>query len=166
VEGKVPHKDREERKRYMSQYRGKNAEFVKKLQTEYLRTHRAEARASSTEWRRLLSFQVKTYLGSRCACCGECEMEFLVVDHINNDGSEEARTSRGGRNNFYYYMEIRKAFESGDQEVINGVKARFQLLCWNCNASKHYGGGVCVHARVDTAKHPAYPYVNLIPVGC
>ena len=29
------------------------------------------------------------HYGDRCSCCGESEIKFLAIDHINNDGAEQ-----------------------------------------------------------------------------
>jgi len=74
---------------------------------------------------------LKAY-GSKCACCGEIQPEFLAVDHINNDGAEHRRTVGTG-----LYQWLRK----------NGFpKEVFQLLCHNCNFAKAKYG-VCPHQK-------------------
>lgn len=67
----------------------------------------------------------------RCACCGESEPAFLVLDHVNGGGNAERRIY--GRN-FYRSLRLRD-YPSG-----------FQVLCWNCNAAKQYQG-MCPHER-------------------
>ena len=32
-----------------------------------------------------------------------------------------------------------------------GYPAGYQVLCFNCNSSKHFGGGVCAHVRSRAA---------------
>ncbi len=76
--------------------------------------------------------EVLEQLGGCCACCGENQLEFLTVDHINEDGAEHRR--RVGRDICTY---LRK----------HDYPPGFQVLCLNCNRSKHFGGGVCAHCR-------------------
>lgn len=67
----------------------------------------------------------------RCACCGEGAKEFLVIDHINNDGSKHRRTFKGARQ-IYQWLKN------------NSYPDGFQVLCHNCNFAKsHYPG--CPH---------------------
>lgn len=69
----------------------------------------------------------------KCACCGELEIKFLGIDHINGCGTER-----------------RKKEPSGSPMIIF-LKARnypegYQILCHNCNMAKgHYGQ--CPHSE-------------------
>lgn len=80
----------------------------------------------------------EAYGGAVCACCGERHMEFLSVDHVNNDGAKHRKEmgwkdgTGGGGGNIYGYLKTRN-FPSG-----------FRVLCMNCNFA--YGhGGTCPH---------------------
>jgi len=64
---------------------------------------------------------VVEYYGGKCACCGETNLWFLTVDHINNDGYKLGR----GRNGCKMEDIIRKGFPDD-----------LQLLCYNCNCAK------------------------------
>lgn len=74
------------------------------------------------------------FLGGKCACCPENRPLRLTVDHVHDNGGKDG-LPRGG-------VDLYK-------KILNGValKSDFQLLCWNCNFSKHLGGGQCVHQR-------------------
>jgi hypothetical protein len=61
------------------------------------------------------------HYGGKCACCGESNIWFLTLDHINNDGYKEGR----GRNNCKMEQIIRRGFPDD-----------LQLLCYNCNCGK------------------------------
>lgn len=77
----------------------------------------------------------EAYGGAHCACCGEKELMFLTIDHVNNDGAEHRRSlgwKRGGRS-------------MGAWLRANGFPPGFQVLCINCNFGKHRNGGVCPH---------------------
>lgn len=73
--------------------------------------------------------------GGKCACCGESEMAFLSIDHVNNDGAEMRRDGvhSSGGTAFYQWL------------VKSGFPPGFQVLCMNCNVGKHRNGGVCPH---------------------
>jgi hypothetical protein len=75
-------------------------------------------------------------LGGTCRCCGINEWHKLVVDHMQNNGSTlRADGQRTG-------MSLMTAILRGDLD-----KSDYQLLCWNCNHSKHRGHGLCIHQR-------------------
>ncbi len=69
-----------------------------------------------------------------CACCGETHIEFLCLDHINNDGNIERKKlgSQGSGTNFYAYLKKRNYPEG------------YQVLCFNCNCAKAFYGK-CPH---------------------
>lgn len=75
-------------------------------------------------------------IGTCCACCGVSEWQNLTLDHIKNDGSE--RRLNGERSG----IDILTAIHNGLIPKID-----FQILCWNCNYSKHQGSGLCIHER-------------------
>lgn len=96
---------------------------------------------------RKVDLEVKGFLGGKCTCCGEKESDFLSVDHIRNDGAGARRNKNGTRNKYVYGAEIRNAFKSEDSDRIGRITGKYGLLCRNCNSSKHYGKGTCVHQR-------------------
>jgi hypothetical protein len=63
----------------------------------------------------------------KCACCGETEIKFLSIDHIDGGGLKHLREI-GGRGRLPAWI-IKNNFPNG-----------FQILCHNCNFAKgHYG---------------------------
>lgn len=70
--------------------------------------------------------------GPVCACCGETELRFLTLDHINGGGNIERRTSIPSS---ALYRRLRD----------RGYPPGFQVLCFNCNSGRHFNGGVCPH---------------------
>lgn len=83
-----------------------------------------------------LKNEVMNAYGGACACCGETELEFLTIDHINNDGAKQRRDNPKIHGGGALYRWLRK------QDWPSG----FQCLCMNCNWSKRLGG-VCIHQR-------------------
>ncbi|MDV3278263.1 MAG: hypothetical protein LYZ69_07340 [Nitrososphaerales archaeon] len=71
-----------------------------------------------------------------CVCCGESEIDFLTLDHVNNDGGKVRRQLFGRPNTggVPYYRWVLK----------NGFPSNLQTLCYNCNCSKGKHGE-CVH---------------------
>lgn len=81
---------------------------------------------------------IKAY-GSVCACCGEPDVRFLTVDHIDNNGAAHRQENKLNTGVRTYYFLIRNNFPKD-----------FQLLCWNCNCGKQHNGGVCPHKQPKT----------------
>ena len=77
--------------------------------------------------------EVIEHYGGKCACCGEDELSFLTLDHINGGGSKH-RKSVGGGKDFYVAMK-RQGYPDG-----------LQVLCANCHLSKTVLGQ-CIHKQ-------------------
>lgn len=90
-------------------------------------THEQSYRA-----RALLRQQAIQAYGAVCACCGEKELVFLNLDHVNGDGAAHRRVVGTGRE-FHQWLKVR-----------GYPKKEFQLLCANCNTGK-YRMGICPH---------------------
>lgn len=69
-----------------------------------------------------------------CACCGESTIEFLSIDHVNNDGNVERRKLGAGGRGLPLYIRIVNA----------GWPSAYQVLCFNCNLAKGFFGA-CPH---------------------
>lgn len=82
-------------------------------------------------WRRLVEEVISAY-GGKCACCGEDEHGFLLIDHVANDGAEH-RKAIGCGSKIYGWAKRNKYPDN------------LQVLCSNCNYSKMKNGGVCIH---------------------
>ena len=70
--------------------------------------------------------------GSRCVCCGEDNLGFLSIDHINGGGRAHRKEVGGG---VQLWRLIIKA----------GFPVDYQLLCYNCNLGRYHNGGICPH---------------------
>jgi hypothetical protein len=75
--------------------------------------------------------------GGKCACCGESEIEFLTIDHVNNDGNIHRKKFKGI--SIYQWLK-------NNNYPTDGI----QLLCWNCNCAKAKFGS-CPHQRNKNA---------------
>lgn len=66
--------------------------------------------------------------GGVCQCCSESILEFLTLDHINNDGNAHRKTLRGvGSGGVLYSMLERQGWPKG-----------YMTLCMNCNWARHW----------------------------
>lgn len=92
-----------------------------------------------------LKLEVFNYYGGPiCKCCGETHMEFLSIDHVNNDGASHRRTLKGGGCGEKLYDWLKR----------NKYPPGYQVLCMNCNFAKgHFG--VCPH-ETEKANQPSY----------
>jgi hypothetical protein len=59
-----------------------------------------------------------------CSCCGENEINFLTIDHINGGGTQHRK--KIGISSYEFYKWI----------VKNNYPKEFQVLCYNCNCAK------------------------------
>ena len=85
--------------------------------------------------------------GGKCECCGENQLIYLSVDHINCDGAEHRRELKKSGTKFYEWL------------VANDYPTGFRVLCMNCNtALGMYGYCPHHHARPQPApKKEALP---------
>ena len=82
-----------------------------------------------------------------CQCCGEPDIRFLQVDHIDNDGAQHRKAVAG--TSLYQWLRT------------NHYPPGFQILCASCNIGKSLNNGVCPHqddsypttARVDKERY-------------
>lgn len=70
--------------------------------------------------------------GGCCVCCGETDLRFLTIDHINGRGSDKRMGEK------LYIALKRQGFP----------KDNIQVLCWNCNSTKGLYG-TCPHKEVS-----------------
>ncbi len=67
--------------------------------------------------------------GNHCVCCGETDLDFLTLDHRENDGGQLRRFRS----------------QSYTRIIFDGFPNYLQVLCWNCNMGKSAHKGVCPH---------------------
>jgi len=87
----------------------------------------------SKERGRLMKETVVRHFGGKCACCGESDIGFLTIDHVNNDGGKHRKEI--GKAGLYMWL-IRHNFPATYE---------LQVLCFNCNFGKNHNGGICPH---------------------
>lgn len=87
-----------------------------------------------------LKIEVLTHYGNSklaCVCCGETELSFLTIDHINNDGAEYRKLVGKAGKMFYLWLKQ------------NNYPKGVQTLCWNCQWGKRLCG-TCPHKKVKS----------------
>jgi len=96
-------------------------------------THRVQARERSKKDREEFKKLIYDHYGGECACCGETEIRFMTVDHVENDGADHRRKLFGKNTGTVHRWLVKNKFPPG-----------FQMLCFNCNAAKQFFGQ-CPH---------------------
>jgi len=139
-------------------YREAHREELRIKSHKYFEAYRGQSRENGRKWRKLHPERVRelkrkyreadptighrrrqalkiavleAYGGPVCACCGEMDMRFLTIDHVNNDGAQHKKVI--GKGSLYAWLKK------------NGYPEGFQVLCWNCNCGRHHNGGICPH---------------------
>jgi hypothetical protein len=76
-----------------------------------------------------------------CVCCGEKQINFLTIDHVKDNGSEDREAGLFGR---ILYRRLKKL----------GFPEGYQTLCFNCNWGKRLGKGFCPHHPEKDLRNP------------
>lgn len=80
----------------------------------------------------------EAYGGILCACCMvPKQIEFLTLDHVNNDGAQERKIKRRTGKTLYLWLRTRNFPD----------KEKYQVLCWDCNGAKGIYG-ICPHQTI------------------
>ena len=110
-------------------------QYIERARVWYMNNKERATERNKAYYHRVRLETLRRYGGNppSCACCGETEMDFLAVDHINGGGNEHRKSIGSG----CLYWWIRR----------NGFPDGFQILCHNCNQSKGYYG-ICPHQRI------------------
>jgi hypothetical protein len=133
------------RAKYKASEKGKQSikEYSKKVsesgeRAEYLLAYhlRPEAKVKSEESRKRRQVEMYRQLfniyGKKCVCCGESNLNFLTIDHINGDGAAHRKETSS------HTVEV--AVKEADP-------SKYRILCFNCNCGRQYRGvdGQCPH---------------------
>ena len=129
----MPYAKREDEIAHGRRYRQRNKERIVAKRREYNRRNRERIAVHDRERRQVLRAQMVEAYGGRCACCGETELAFLTLDHIEGGGTKD-RKGPGGTEGLYRRLK-RAGWPNG-----------YQVLCANCNMAKEAPKG-CPHRR-------------------
>lgn len=109
-------------------WRGQPVKSLEQSRADKLAWQRNYNQVRHREFKR----QVFEAYGNDCSCCGESELKFLSVDHVNGGGGEHRRAVGGGT---AVLAEI----------VRRNFPEEFTVLCFNCNLGRQWNGGICPH---------------------
>ncbi len=92
-------------------------------------------------YRKRIRMQVLEHYGIKCACCGETEVVFLTLDHLQGGGGLHRKTTNGSLG---VYREI----------IQQNFPPQYRILCMNCNWAMRLGHK-CPHqakAAIESTK--------------
>ncbi len=115
---------------------GYEAAAAKKVRSKWTPEKRQAALEYQHAWKARLHEEVYGAYGGKCACCGETEPKFFMIDHVNGDGAAHRR-SIGVCAGFKFYLRLRREGFPKDPAL--------QILCTNCSLAKERGG--CPHVE-------------------
>lgn len=111
----------------------KTCSLCRERAVDYYTRNKSRCLATASRTCLKLRSQIYEAYGNKCACCGESEVLFMQVDHVNNDG--EAHRKLRGESVVQIYRDVIKS----------GFSPDYQLLCANCNHGKMRNKGICPH---------------------
>ena len=124
----------------------KKANICKSCKSDYKRGWKLKKgkeyhKKQNRKWKQKIKTTVMNLYGKKCACCGETNLGFLTMDHINNDGKGERKVFGSG---YGMYVHMRDLFYKDKNKALS----KYQILCWNCNVGKQHNNGVCPHVSM------------------
>lgn len=126
-------------------FKRKGCEICLKEKSKKTCSYSKNNRKKINQYNLLIKHHVLEKYGGKCNCCGENEVLFLTIDHINNDGNIE-RNGIDNYNTISFYLKLKK------EEIRNDL----QVLCWNCNMGKRINFGICPHIEVKKKLETKY----------
>jgi len=121
--------------RFKSYYQENIERFRKKGNEQYHRNKKRISELRKINRQKIREETISHYSNGlkKCACCGEKEIKFLAIDHMDNNGAKH-RKELGGRGGEVMYKSLKKL----------NYPPGYQVLCHNCNMAKGLYGE-CPH---------------------
>ena len=96
--------------------------------------HQEKDKIYGKRYRTKLREEVIAAYGGKCVCppCGESNVGFLTLDHVNGDGAQHRKILKRKAGIFIWARE-------------NGYPPVLQVMCYNCNCGRATNGGQCPH---------------------
>jgi hypothetical protein len=132
---KSKEKERTYKKAYYRAYYHANAEKLKAYQKTYRQANAEKIKARRQAYGQKLKETILSHYSGgvpKCACCGEQNMAFLSVDHVEGGGNKQMCELKRRGNSFYRWL------------VNNGYPSGYRVLCINCNSALGFRGH-CPH---------------------
>jgi hypothetical protein len=113
----------------------RNRAMATEKHRRYAQTHKSLLAHRAKAKREKLRKECLHAYGHACACCGECQAEFLAIDHTNGDGAAHRREIGNQGGTIYGWLKSH-----------GFPQDRFRCLCHNCNLARAFYG-YCPHER-------------------
>jgi hypothetical protein len=127
----MAYKSKEKARAYYRAYYQTN---IEKIKTYYqVNAEKVKARRQA-HGQKLKETVLSHYSGGipKCACCGEQNMAFLSIDHVEGGGNKQMCELKRRGNGFYRWLRN------------NGYPSGYRVLCMNCNSTLGLRG-YCPH---------------------
>ena len=116
-------------------------------------THWIKKKVAGKRKNRELKIEVLSAYGDlACICCGEQNVAFLTLDHVNNDGWKER--NEHGKIRYASYARLKKEGFPKDPPL--------QVMCYNCNNGKRTNDGICPHIFLAVEHEAVAPKARLL----
>lgn len=123
---------------YLKKWKDEHRQEMTEYWTNRWKTQKPQLKEYHKKRYQKIRIETLTHYGGnppKCVCCGETEIRFLCLDHINGGGNKERLALKGYTGPNFYYLLKNYNWPSG-----------YQILCYNCNNAKGFYG-VCPHER-------------------
>jgi hypothetical protein len=134
-------------RRSYRKHRQKRLAYSKKRRADFP----DKAKESDRKSRIKLKTEVVEAYGGKCSCCGETELVFLTIEHINHDGKKH-QLEVGPGHGIYRDLK-RRGFP----------KHGYTVFCWNCQMATRFGKP-CPHTRKDKNERSSGTSTGIEPV--
>lgn len=124
---------KEKHKQWSKKYYEEHKNQIFKYVENWGKTHKEKLHSYQRNHRKKVKQIVIMHYGGKCRCCGETNIAFLCLDHVNGDGNKHRKQFKGS----IYEWVIAHNFPK---------KPVFQVLCANCNMAKTHLG-YCPHKK-------------------
>jgi hypothetical protein len=115
---------------HIKEKRKRDTEASQKWRTE----NRERLRVYNKAWRTSYKSYALQHYRIKCRCCGENDIRFLTIDHVNGGGVKHRKElGTGAGASFYHWLKT------------NNYPEGYAVLCFNCNCGRSVNGGVCPH---------------------
>lgn len=124
-------------KKRMKQWYKKTRNMRRKYAVNYVNNNKLYCKGRHIIYKKILRlYALQHYSKNKnpyCECCGETNLEFLCIDHINGGGNKQRKQNKNHRGDYIYAWLRHEKYPEG-----------FRVLCHNCNHA--YGSyGYCPH---------------------
>lgn len=113
----------------------KNKESLRNKNRQWRLNNHAKLLIDKRNYWNNIRDEVLMAYGNKCQCCGESDVRFLTLDHI--DGRVNTGKSSTGKR-------ITGKKSMAEAKRLGFPKDKFQILCFNCNCAKGIYG-TCPH---------------------